>query len=105
MRRATASCWAKADLASSLELESVARARNATIYAEILSVERGGATTGLNQWPPSAEPLARLMTRALAGAGVDADAIDVVYASANSTDGWIAWRRKRSRTYSAAAGR
>ncbi len=69
-----------------LELESVARARNAPIYAEILSVERGGATTGLNQWPPSAVPLARLMTRALAGAGVDADAIDVVYASANSTD-------------------
>jgi 3-oxoacyl-[acyl-carrier-protein] synthase II len=69
-----------------LELESVARARNTPIYAEILSVERGGATTGLNQWPPSAVPLARLMTRALAGACVDADAIDVVYASANSTD-------------------
>ena len=55
------------------------------IYAEILSVERGGVTTGLNQWPTTAEPLSRLMTRALAGAGVDADAIDVVYASANST--------------------
>ncbi len=73
--------------AATLELESTARARGTVMHAEILSVERGGATTGLNQWPSTAEPIARVMRRALAGAGLDADAVDVVYASANSSDG------------------
>ena len=57
------------------------------LRGDILSCERGGATTGLNQWPSTAEPIARVMRRALAGAGLDADAVDVVYASANSSDG------------------
>jgi len=70
-----------------VELESAARARKATIVAEILAIERGGATTGLNQWPASGAPIVRSMSRAIESAGLDADAIDVVYASANSTPG------------------
>jgi 3-oxoacyl-[acyl-carrier-protein] synthase II len=72
---------------ATLELESTARARGATVYAHVLSSERGGATTGLNQWPSSSEPIARVMRRALATAGLDASAVDVVYASANSSRG------------------
>ena len=72
---------------ATLELESIARARGATVYAHVLSSERGGATTGLNQWPSSSEPIARVMRRALASAGLDASAVDVVYASANSSRG------------------
>ncbi|HEY7059800.1 MAG TPA: beta-ketoacyl synthase N-terminal-like domain-containing protein [Vicinamibacterales bacterium] len=68
-----------------LELASAARARRGPVLAEVLSVERGGATTGLNQWPTTPEPMVRVIRRAIAGAGLEVDAIDVVYASANSS--------------------
>lgn len=68
-----------------LESHDAAGERGARVLADVLAVESGGATTGLNQWPVSADPIARVMRRALDCAGVPADAIDVVYASANSS--------------------
>jgi 3-oxoacyl-[acyl-carrier-protein] synthase II len=68
-----------------LEPESRARERGACVLAEVLSVARGGATTGLNQWPQSPDAIARVMRAALDEASLDAGDIDVVYASANSS--------------------
>jgi 3-oxoacyl-[acyl-carrier-protein] synthase II len=70
-----------------LEREAAARARGAAVLGELLAVARGGATTGLNQWPRSPQPVVRIMRQALDEAGVDAQAIDVVYAAANSSRG------------------
>ena len=88
-----------------LELESVARARNTPIYAEILSVERGGATTGLNQWPPSAGPLRPVDDARPCRCRRRRRASTSCMPARTRPKCWTAWRRKRSRTYSAAAGR
>lgn len=69
-----------------LENDESARARGARIYGELLGTAAGGATGRLNQWPGRPEPLTRVMTEALAQAKVGSEAIDVVYASANSSD-------------------
>lgn len=68
-----------------LEREDDARARGAKIYGSLLATAGGGTSVGLNQWPTRPEPLARVMAQALAQAGVRPDAIDVVYAAANSS--------------------
>jgi 3-oxoacyl-[acyl-carrier-protein] synthase II len=68
-----------------LEREDRARGRGGRIYGELLGVASGGASVGLNQWPNRPEPLTRVMSQALEDAGVAPDAIDVVYASANSS--------------------
>lgn len=68
-----------------VERADAAGARDAAILAEVLAVENGGATTGLNQWPGNPAPIARVMRHAIAAAGLTPKDIDVVYASANST--------------------
>ena len=68
-----------------LENEVDARARGAKIYGSLLATAAGGASVGLNQWPDRPEPLARIMAAALAQADVRPEAIDVVYAAANSS--------------------
>ena len=68
-----------------LESEEGARARGAPIYGSLLASAAGGASVGLNQWPDRPEPLTRIMAQALAQAGVRPEAIDVVYAAANSS--------------------
>ena len=68
-----------------LESEEDARARGARIYGSLLATAAGGASVGLNQWPDRPEPLIRIMAQALAQAGVRPDAVDVVYAAANSS--------------------
>jgi 3-oxoacyl-[acyl-carrier-protein] synthase II len=73
--------------ASILEPEEAARGRGATILAELLAVECGGARAGVNQWPTDPADIARVMRRAINAAGLDLSAIDVVYASANSSAG------------------
>ena len=73
--------------ASVLEPEEAARARGATVLAELLAVECGGSRAGINKWPSRPDDIARVIRRAIDAAGVDASAIDVVYASANSSPG------------------
>ncbi len=68
-----------------LENEEDARARGAKIYGSLLASAGGGASVGLNQWPDRPEPLTRIMTQALEQAEVRPDAVDVVYAAANSS--------------------
>jgi 3-oxoacyl-[acyl-carrier-protein] synthase II len=68
-----------------LEHEDGARARQANIHGRLLGVAAGGASVRLNHWPDRPEPLTRVMTQALAQAGVGPEDVDVVYASANST--------------------
>jgi 3-oxoacyl-(acyl-carrier-protein) synthase len=68
-----------------LEPADAAQARGAPVLAEILAVECGGSSTGINQWPTRSADIARVMRRAIEVSGVGADAVDVVYASANSS--------------------
>jgi 3-oxoacyl-[acyl-carrier-protein] synthase II len=68
-----------------LENEQDARARGARIYGSLLATAAGGASVGLNQWPDRAEPLTRIMAQALAQADIRPEAVDVVYAAANSS--------------------
>ena len=68
-----------------LEPADAARARGATVLAELLAVECGGTSPGINQWPTDAGAISRVLRRAIDAAGLDAAHIDVVYASANSS--------------------
>jgi 3-oxoacyl-[acyl-carrier-protein] synthase II len=68
-----------------LETERAARARGARIHGTLLATAAGGAGVGLNQWPDRPEAIVRVITRAIEQAGVTPKAIDVVYASANSS--------------------
>jgi len=52
---------------------------------EILGVAASSAAVPLNAWPDRPETLARTMRLALEDAGLEPDAVDVVYASANAT--------------------
>ena len=54
-------------------------------HGEILGVAASSAAVPINAWPNRPEALARTMRLALDDAGVGADAVDVVYASANAT--------------------
>ncbi len=68
-----------------LETHSAAAARGAALLAEVLAVECGGASPGINQWPSDPATIARLMQRAIASSGLSPSDIHVVYASANSS--------------------
>jgi 3-oxoacyl-[acyl-carrier-protein] synthase II len=62
--------------------------RNATdgaMHGEILGVAASSAACRLNAWPGDPAPLIRNLRCALEDAGLNADAVDVVYASANAT--------------------
>ncbi|MEO8259068.1 MAG: beta-ketoacyl synthase N-terminal-like domain-containing protein [Acidobacteriota bacterium] len=52
---------------------------------EVLGVAAAGAAVGLNLWPDRPAPLVRTMRLALEDAGLSAEDVDVVYASANAT--------------------
>lgn len=71
--------------AAAMVVESLerAKARGATIYAEVLAIEANSDGNHLPQ--PSREGQARLMTKALARAGVAPNQIDFVSAHATST--------------------
>lgn len=56
-------------------------------HGEILGVAASSAACPINTWPPRPEPLVRTMRLALEDAALTADAVDVVYASANATRG------------------
>lgn len=68
-----------------LENGDGARARGANIHGSLLGMAAGGASVRVNHWPDQPGPLARIMTQALAQAGVRPNEVDVVYAAANST--------------------
>ena len=68
-----------------LENGDEARARGARIHGTLLGIAAGGASVRVNHWPDQPGPLARVMTQALAHAGVRPEEVDVVYAAANST--------------------
>jgi 3-oxoacyl-[acyl-carrier-protein] synthase II len=55
-------------------------------YGEILGVSAHSAAVPINAWPRDAEPLTRTMHGALADAGLSAEQVDVIYASANGSD-------------------
>lgn len=61
------------------------RARGASRLAEILGVAASSAAVPLNAWPDRPDPLVRTMRLALDDARIVATDVDVVYASANST--------------------
>ena len=54
-------------------------------HGEILGVGASSAAVPLNAWPDRPEPLERTMRLALEDAELEADAVDVVYASANAS--------------------
>lgn len=54
-------------------------------HGEILGVSASSAACRLNAWPDDPAPLTRNIRLALDDAGLTADAVDVVYASANAT--------------------
>jgi len=54
-------------------------------HGEIVGVAASSAAVPLNAWPDRPETLARTMRLALEDAGLEPDAVDVVYASANAT--------------------
>jgi 3-oxoacyl-(acyl-carrier-protein) synthase len=68
-----------------LERGEAWRTRGAAAIAEVLGVAASSAAVPLNAWPDRAEPLVRTMRMALDDAGISAEEIDVVYASANAT--------------------
>ena len=68
-----------------LECAEAAADRGAPVLAELLAIECGGSRTGVNQWPARPGDLARVMRRAIEVSGLEPGAIDVVYASANSS--------------------
>jgi 3-oxoacyl-[acyl-carrier-protein] synthase II len=70
-----------------LEPADAAEARGVPALAEILAIECGGSSAGINQWPSRHADIARVMRRAVEMSGVGLDAVDVVYASANSSPG------------------
>ena len=61
------------------------RARGASRLAEVLGVAASSAAVPLNAWPDRPDPLVRTMRLALDDARIVATDVDVVYASANST--------------------
>jgi 3-oxoacyl-(acyl-carrier-protein) synthase len=68
-------------------LEDAARAadRGAAILGYVAGTATTGELAGFNEWPSRPEPLVRVMTDAIARAGVDSSAIGVVYGAANGS--------------------
>jgi 3-oxoacyl-[acyl-carrier-protein] synthase II len=65
--------------------DSWIRRKGADAGGEVLGVGAGSAAVGINQWPDEPAAIARTVTAALDNAGLAADDIDVVYASANGS--------------------
>jgi 3-oxoacyl-[acyl-carrier-protein] synthase II len=61
------------------------RARGAVPYGEILGIGASGAAVPINAWPDKSAALVRTMRLALEDAGLRAEDVHVVYASANAT--------------------
>jgi 3-oxoacyl-[acyl-carrier-protein] synthase II len=68
-----------------LEAGSVADARQARSYAEILGVATVGSPAGANEWPADSSGLSRAMELALADARLEPSDIDIVFAAANGS--------------------
>jgi 3-oxoacyl-[acyl-carrier-protein] synthase II len=68
-----------------LWLECAGHADERGMHGEILGVATSSAAVPINAWPDRPDALARTMRLALDDAGLEPDAIDVVYASANAT--------------------
>jgi len=68
-----------------LEDADTAAARGVPVLAEVLGTGASGSSSPINAWPTDGVALARAMRLALDQAGVPADAVDLVYASANGT--------------------
>ena len=68
-----------------LESASVARARNAHAYGEVLGMATVASAARPNAWPTDGSGLARAMRLALADAALDASDVDVVFAAANGS--------------------
>jgi 3-oxoacyl-[acyl-carrier-protein] synthase II len=60
---------------------------DAAVHGQILGVGAASAAGPINAWPARPEPLARTMRLAIEDAGLEPDAVDVVYAAANATRG------------------
>lgn len=61
------------------------RARGAQSYGEVLGTGAASVRVAINAWPDNPEPLVRTMALALDDAGVRAEEVHVVYASANGS--------------------
>jgi 3-oxoacyl-[acyl-carrier-protein] synthase II len=61
------------------------RARGAARYGEILGIGASSAAVPINAWPDKSAALVRTMRLALEDAGLHAEDVHVVYASANAT--------------------
>jgi 3-oxoacyl-(acyl-carrier-protein) synthase len=68
-----------------LEAEARAAARGATMLADVLGTGASSASLPVNAWPSDDAALFRCMQLALEDAELQADDVDVVYASANGT--------------------
>jgi 3-oxoacyl-[acyl-carrier-protein] synthase II len=60
-------------------------ARGAHVRAEVLGIGASSTSVGLNAWPDCSEPIVRNICLALCEAGLRAEDVDVVYASANAS--------------------
>ena len=68
-----------------LEAESRRQARGGPLLGEILGTGTANASLPLNAWPTESHALEQSIRLALDDAGLTADAVDAVYASANGT--------------------
>jgi 3-oxoacyl-(acyl-carrier-protein) synthase len=68
-----------------LWVESSGAGERPRTHGEILGTGASSAAVPLNAWPARPDALVRTMRLALADAGLNAEAVDVIYASANGT--------------------
>jgi 3-oxoacyl-[acyl-carrier-protein] synthase II len=68
-----------------IQSDDLARGALAAKYGDILGIAASGSSVRINAWPDRPAPLTRTMRLALEDAGLRADDVDVVYASANAT--------------------
>jgi 3-oxoacyl-[acyl-carrier-protein] synthase II len=68
-----------------LESAAACEARGGRIFGEVLGTGTVSASLPLNAWPTDTRALVRTMQIAIEDAGLQPDAIDAVYASANGT--------------------
>jgi 3-oxoacyl-(acyl-carrier-protein) synthase len=69
-----------------LEHPRAAADRGATVLGHLVGVGATSSSCGLNEWPRDHRALAAAMRLALETAGLEPPAVDVVFASANSTE-------------------
>ena len=68
-----------------LEDDARARARGARILGHVTGTASAGSPDRFNAWPAAPDTLVRVMRDAIARAGLEPEAIDVVYAAANGS--------------------